>query len=69
MEQTLRALKGMRLLKALGPDSFQSIFFKKTWEVKGQAVFEFVKGVMSGGIISRKVAEAFEVLIPKAANP
>lgn len=69
MEETVRALKGMGALKAPGPDGFQPIFFKKTWEVTGSAVFDFVKRVMSGGSIPSEAAEALVVLVPKTATP
>lgn len=45
-EETKIALKGMRSLKAPGPDGFQAMFVKKTWEQTGPAVFAFAKGVL-----------------------
>lgn len=68
-EETSIALKGMGSLKASSPDGFESIFFKKTWERIGPAVFAFVNGVFKGEEIPMEATEALLVLIPKEENP
>lgn len=69
MEETQRALRNMASYKAPGPDGFQAIFFKKTWDVTGEAVHSFVKKAIEEGEISDEAAEASLVLIPKENKP
>lgn len=56
-------------MKAPGPDGFQPIFFKRTWEITGQAVHSFVHGVLKGGEVPLEALEALLVLIPKEMKP
>lgn len=69
LEELARALKGMGLLKAPGPDGFQPILFKRTWEIMGKAIFKFAGDVLGEGSIPSESTEDLLVLIPKKANP
>lgn len=51
MEQVSVALKTMWSLKAHGSDGFQDVFFKKTWDITGWAVYDFVQKVLEGGMV------------------
>lgn len=59
----------MRAYKALGPNGYQAIFYNKTWQVTGEAVYSFVKGVMNGGTIPDLASEVSLVLIPRSPHP
>lgn len=50
IEETQRALLSMCSLKAPGPDGFQPIFFKETWEITGSALHSFARGVLESGV-------------------
>lgn len=63
------ALMGMGSLKALGPDEFQALFFKKTWAKIGPALTEFVLGVRRGEMSPKEESGALLVLIPKKVEP
>lgn len=65
MEEVCTVLKGMSSFKALGPDGFQAVFFKKTWELTGKAVYSFVQNILEGDEIPSEAAKAMLVLIPK----
>lgn len=65
MAETWKALKGMSSLKAPGSDDYQSIFFKRTWETTGLAVYDFAQRVLRGEDIPMEATEALLVLIPK----
>lgn len=69
MEETKRVPRDMGSYKALGPDGYQAIFFKKTWHITGEAVHSFVKKAIEDGEISEEAAEASLVLIPKETKP
>lgn len=69
LEDTANALKGMGSMKAPGPDGYQHIFFKQTWEVTGQALYQFAQRTLEGVEVSLDVAEVLLVLIPKEEKP
>lgn len=69
MEEARRALMGMGLLKAPGPNRYQPFFYKNTWEITGQALYHFGQSILGGEEISPEGAEALLVLIPKEAKP
>lgn len=69
LEDTKKPLMSMEPLKALGPDGFQPIFFKSTWEVTGEALHKFTQRVLGGEQVSPEVDEALLVLIPKGDSP
>lgn len=68
-EEIRRALVKMGSYKALGPDGFQPIFFKETWNINGMTVCAFVKGIMDGQPVPEEYAEALLVLISKEGQP
>lgn len=51
--------------KALGPDKYQSDFFKKTWKITNLVIHQFVQGVLKGDEISEEATKALLVLVPK----
>lgn len=59
----------MGSLKAPGPDGYQHVFFKRTWELTGTALHNFSQGVLRGELIPLEVTEALLVLIPKEEKP
>lgn len=56
-------------LKTPGPDGFQPLFFKKTWNITGQALHNFAQDVLKGADFPAEAAEAMLVLIPKENKP
>lgn len=56
MEETHQALRDMASYKASGPDGFQAIFFKKTWDVTSTTVHSFVRKAIEEGEISYEAA-------------
>lgn len=69
MEDTRRALMRMGSLKAPGPDGFQSVFFKETWELTEKALHKFTRDIIEGGNIPSEAAEILLVLIPIEERP
>lgn len=59
IEETRKALMSARSLKAPGPDVFQPIFFKRSWEITGSALHSFTSSVLENGIVPTEVAEPF----------
>lgn len=55
--------------QAPGLDGFEAVFFKKTWNTTGEAVYQFVKKVFEEEDISEAAVEALLVLIPKGTKP
>lgn len=50
-EDTKRAVMKMGLLKAPGPDGFQSVFFKEIWQLIGQPLHNFAHDIIKEGNI------------------
>lgn len=69
MEETRRALDHMGSYKAPGPDGFQAVFFKRTWDITGEAVYSFVRNALREGDVPEEAAMATLVLIPKEPTP
>lgn len=69
IEETRNALRAMGSLKAPGPDGYQPIFFKQTWEVTGAALHDFTQRIFGGEEIPLAAAEVLLVLIPKEDRP
>lgn len=68
-EETKRALSQMGSFKAPGPDGYQPVFFKRTWELTGTAVHAFVEGKLKGEEVKEDEGEALLVLVPKEQKP
>lgn len=69
VEDTRKALMKIALLKAPGPDRFQPIFFKETWDLTGCALHKFARDIIEGGNIPLEAAKILLVLIPKEERP
>lgn len=69
LEDTRKALMAMGSLKAPGPDGYQSIFFKNTWDVTGRQLHQFAQNILGGDIIPPEAIEFLLVLIPKEERP
>lgn len=69
LAETSKALKGTRSLKALGPDGYQALFFKRTWSLTGLSVLHFAQDLLKEAEIPVEVAKALSVLIPKEVKP
>lgn len=67
--ETKKALNGMGSMKAPGPDGYQALFFKRTWERTSHALHHFSLGVLKGEEFPNEAAEALLVLIPKEEKP
>lgn len=63
------ALKCLKPHKAPGPDGLHPVFFQKNWDLTGQSMVEFVKGVFRTGKIPDGVNETLISLIPKCQSP
>ncbi|GJW40424.1 protein LAZ1, partial [Tanacetum coccineum] len=55
--------------KALGPDEYTSIFFKKGWSIIGPDICNAVRDFFSNGQILKEINHTFLALIPKVATP
>ena len=56
----------MQSLKALGPDDFPVLFYKKYWAIVGESVTRFVTFFFQVGRMPDEVNNSFIVLIPKS---
>lgn len=68
-EDVLKAVMGMKYYKALGPDGFQPIFYKRYWDIVGDEVWRFVHDSFRYGQFSAPVTDTLMVLIPKHDSP
>lgn len=59
----------MRLLKALGPNGYQALFFHRTWRFTGPTLFDFVKVVLENAEVPSGANESMLVLILKEEKP
>lgn len=55
----------MHPLKALGPDGFSGVFFKKYWSIVGDQVVATVQSFFRDGWLLRNVNHTYIMLIPK----
>lgn len=69
LEEAWKALMEMSPLKAPGPDSIQAIFFQKTWEVTGVALFDYAMEVVEKAEITPGSNDSLPVLTPKEEKP
>jgi hypothetical protein len=61
---------GMQNLKALGPDGFLAIFYKKKyWSIVGDSVIKAVQEFFRSGRMLAEVNSSIIVLIPKIKSP
>ena len=56
----------MQTLKALGPDGFPILFYKKYWAIVGESV---ITSFFQARRMPAKVNNSFIVLIPKSQSP
>ncbi|GJY00806.1 methylenetetrahydrofolate reductase 1 [Tanacetum coccineum] len=64
-EEIKRAMFGIVDDKAPGPDGFTFTFFKKGWDVVGQAICKAVRDFFDNGKLLKEVNHTFLALIPK----
>ena len=55
--------------KALGPNGFSSLFFKKAWSIVGSDVVEAVESFFNSGCMLREINCTIIALVPKVPNP
>ncbi|GKB35806.1 protein LAZ1 [Tanacetum coccineum] len=68
-EEIKRAMFGIRDDKALGPDGFTSVFFKKGWDVVVQDVCNAVRDFFVNGKLLKEINHTFLALISKTTTP
>jgi len=54
--------------KALGPDGFSSLFFKKSWDIVGADFCMSVQDFFSSGQILKQINHCIIALVPKSTN-
>ena len=59
----------MQDLKALGPDGFPVLFYKRYWSIVGEVVTKAVTSFFVSGSMPKEVNSSLIVLIPKSQNP
>ncbi|KAA3478810.1 Beta-glucosidase 46 [Gossypium australe] len=64
-----KALFDMAPLKAPGSDGFHAHFFQSQWDILGEDICNWVKGVFDGKPIEQDLNNTFIVLIPKKDCP
>ncbi|PKI40541.1 hypothetical protein CRG98_039056 [Punica granatum] len=69
LEEVRRAPFEMPPFKAPWPDSFQTIFYQHNWNIVGQSVYDFIRGVFKGSVPVALFNDALIVLIPKVELP
>lgn len=69
IDETRRALMEIGSLKALGPDGYQPVFFKCTWDLTRRLSILSRSGFLMGGEVPAAALEALLVLIPKEDKP
>ena len=68
-EEIKNAIFSMNDSKALGPDGFTSLFFKKAWSIAGSDVTEAVESFFNSGCMLREINCTIIALVPKVPNP
>ena len=59
----------LQSLKALGPDGFPVLFYKKYWAIVGESVTRAITSFFQAGRMPDEVNNSFIVLIPKSQSP
>jgi hypothetical protein len=54
--------------KALGPDGYSSLFFKKSWDIVGADFYAAVQDFFSSGQILKQINHSIIALVLKSAN-
>jgi hypothetical protein len=54
--------------KALGPDGYSTIFFKKAWSIVGDAISKSVLEFFNNGLLLKQLNHALIALIPKGSH-
>ncbi|KAL2921482.1 hypothetical protein RDABS01_012973 [Bienertia sinuspersici] len=68
-EEIKEAVKGMKLLKALGPDGFPPVFYHKHWDSVGEDIWKAINSFFTGGKLLKEINKTFITLIPKVERP
>uniref|UniRef100_A0A803QG19 Reverse transcriptase domain-containing protein n=1 Tax=Cannabis sativa TaxID=3483 RepID=A0A803QG19_CANSA len=68
-EEIKRVVWKLNPLKALGPDGFFGIFYRKYWETVGEDICGMVQDFFRSGRFVGKLSHTFLCLIPKTDNP
>ncbi|KAA3454599.1 Retrovirus-related Pol polyprotein LINE-1 [Gossypium australe] len=68
-EEIKRAIFDMAPLKAPGSDGYHALFFQSQWDILGNDVCQWVKGVFDGRPIEAELNNTLIVLIPKKESP
>lgn len=67
-EEINRVIFYMNLLKALGSDRYQAIFFQSQWDTVGNDVCLWVQGIFAGKCMDPELNNSLLVFIPKKSN-
>ncbi|KHN39948.1 Retrovirus-related Pol polyprotein LINE-1, partial [Glycine soja] len=59
-------ISGMDNNKALGPDGYNTLFFKKAWNIIGDDIFVVVNEFFMSGKLLKQIHHALIALIPKS---
>nr|GEV62574.1 hypothetical protein [Tanacetum cinerariifolium] len=68
-EQFLAAMFDIGDDRALGPDGYTSVFFKKGWNIAGDDICNAVRDFFSNGLLLKEINHTFLALIPKVSTP
>ena len=68
-EEIKRAIFSMNDAKAPGPDGFNSLFYKKAWNIVGSDVVEPVDSFFNSSCMLREINFTIIALVPKVPNP
>ncbi|KAA3476668.1 reverse transcriptase [Gossypium australe] len=69
VDEIKRALFDMAPLKAPGSDGFHAHFFQSQWDIIGNDICNWVKGVFAGQMINQDLNNTLIILIPKKECP
>lgn len=69
VEEVLVALQQIVPLKALGPDGYNTCFYKSYWNIVGNEVYSLVLDFLNGGVFDDAFNYTYIVIIPNSKNP